>query len=903
MTVTPLLLGAIVAGLGGASAGGTSTTAAPLGELRRIVERPDEIVAQLDNGLTAIVKRHGAADVVAVRVYIKTGSIYEQQHLGCGMSHLFEHLLFGGSTTTRSEEQARQMLERLGSRANAYTTKDHTCYWIETASRFLPEAVSLLADFIIHPAFAQSEFDREWGVVQRELEMHHNDPDRQLYYLTYQNVYQVHPARFPVIGYKRAVQSLRRQDIIDYYHRMYVPDNVVVAVVGNVPPGRALAAIKQSFAGFARRPVPNVVLPAEPPQATPRKTVKYMAVPDCRVSIAWPTIRLTDPDLYALDVLSDVLSRGRLSRLVRRIVIEQRLATTISSYSYTPHWAKGIFNIQFTCWPDKLEAVFEAINAELARLKAEPVGDDELQRVKRLTIANHVFSREKAGSIAADLATSYIATGDPHFGDAYVANIQRVTGEQVRRMARKYLVDHRRNVTMILPESMRRAATQPGAAAAGGKARLRRLDNGLRVLIRANPTVGLAVVQIYFNGGLLYESAENNGISHLMARASRYGTRTSSFGQIAELTESRGIRLQAGSGRNTFFYTCKCLADDLPDALAVLADVVQNPSFPPEHVEMLKQRIIARIRRIEDNWQSDVAEFFRKVFFVHSPYRLRTIGSVEAVEALTAEDLRAFHGLRARGPEAVLAIYGDIEPEQAEALAARYFGALPGQPGPPRPVVPPEPTIEGPVAYVKKSKHLETAGIMIGYRGMRLSDIDDLYPMMVLDTITSGYEYPGGWLHEALRGTDPQTGESRDLVYAVHLVNRAWVLPGYIAVVAGCRPERVNQVVQIILEKMQQARDGRFSRQEFERAKELIIVCDALSRQSNEEQAAQACLDELYGLGYDFHDRHVERIQQVSLEQVRRVADKYLRNPVVCISTARPELVELPMEVRQYPGS
>ncbi|HUW84627.1 MAG TPA: pitrilysin family protein [Phycisphaerae bacterium] len=875
-------------------------TSAPaiMPEAQRIMDQPDEIVTELANGMVVILKRHAVAPVVAVRMYVKAGSMYEQEYLGCGMSHLFEHLLHGGSTRTRSETDARRLLDRIGSQSNAYTTNDHTCYYIETASRYLPEAVNLLADFITRPAFDPVEFDREWGVVQRELEMHENDPVRQLYYLLYQNIYQVHPARYPVIGFKACVQTLTREDIIGYYRRMYVPDNVVFAVSGDIVPSEALRVVQKEFADFTRRPVRSVVLPDEPAQATARKLIKYMDVPDCRVSLAWPTIRLTHKDLYGLDVLSDVLSRGRLSRLVRRIVIEEQLATTLDSYSYTPHWGPGLFDIEFTCEPAQLDAVIEAIEQELANVKTELVSEDELQRVKRLTIANHVYSRQKAAAVAGSLARGYMSTGDPHFDDAYVANIQGVTAEQVRQMAGKYLLDHRRNTTMVLPETTRPPQLSAASQLQDSDTRLIVLDNGLRVLIRPDPSVDLVAMQIYLNGGLLYESRADNGISNLLASAARYGTTTRSFEQIAELTESRGIEMGSGSGRNTFYFTSQCLADDLDEALPLLADMVARPAFPERYVEMLKRQVAAAIRRIDDEWSSHLVDFFHQVFF-SGPYAMRPLGSVKAVESLAPDTLKEFHARRARGDQAVLAVFGKLDPDRVAALVQQHFGDLPGGAAGP-PAAQEAGPVGAPALFVTDSKHTETAGVMVGYRGMRLTDVDDYYPMLVVDTIVGGYQYPGGWLHSALRGTDPHTGQVRDLVYAVHFVNRAWVEPGYVAAIAGCQPAKVGEVLKIILGKMDLARQGQFTMAEFELAKDLVIAADALDKQTNADLAAQACLDELYGLGYDFRRGHVERIQAVTLEQVKRVAAKYLTDPIICITTPDTEVADLPFEVRRW---
>jgi zinc protease len=265
-----------------------------LTEDRRLVDAYDERVSILSNGLTVILKVHRAAPVVSVRMYCQTGSLYEQEYLGCGMSHLFEHLLHATTTTTRTEEESRLILDQIGGNTNAFTSYDVTCYYINTGREHLTTAVGLLGDWLTHPTWPQQSFEREWGVVQRELERDADNPARQLFQLTMETMYRVHPARFPIIGYKPVVQTLKKEDIVGYHARMYVPDRMQVCIVGDIDLDETLAVVAKEFPGFARRPVPNITLPAEPEMVSPRFASKRMKVEAALLNLAWPTIPL-DP--------------------------------------------------------------------------------------------------------------------------------------------------------------------------------------------------------------------------------------------------------------------------------------------------------------------------------------------------------------------------------------------------------------------------------------------------------------------------------------------------------------------------------------------------------------------------------------------------------------------------------
>jgi zinc protease len=183
---------------------------------------------------------------------------------------------------------------------------------------------------------------------------------------------------------------------------------------------------------------------------------------------------------------------------------------------------------------------------------------------------------------------------------------------------------------------------------------------------------------------------------------------------------------------------------------------------------------------------------------------------------------------------------------------------------------------------------------------MAVTDTQDTVPMDVLDTIISGYRYPTGWLHDALRGGD------RSLVYEVHAQNLPGLSPGYFWMYAGCEPDKVDEVHRLVTEQFDKARAGAFTEEELERARSIIATTELMSSQSNSERAMQAALDELYGLGYDYRDGFAERVRAVTLDDVRRVARKYLTTPVTAVVTPAPDAVEIgiaPTEVDQLaPG-
>ena len=317
--------GAAAAAPAGASVPDASTPANPGAgssygaEKHRLVNQRDEIVSVLENGLTVIAKRV-SSPAVTVRAYVFTGGVYEGKWLGGGLSHLLEHLVAGGTTERRTEAQNRDLLQQLGNDSNAYTTTDHTAYFVNTTTDRMADAVDLVAGWMLGAKITPDEYRREYEVVQRELEMGKGEPDRVFEYLFDMTRYRVSPARVPVIGYQAVIQSLTRDEAYAYYKLAFQPNNMVFSVAGDVDPEKALAAV-QKWAGT--KPPGRVFshnIEQEPPVTSPRTSVAtFPKLGPAKLRLGYPTVSLHHPDLYALDLLAQVLGGSDSSVLVQEI--------------------------------------------------------------------------------------------------------------------------------------------------------------------------------------------------------------------------------------------------------------------------------------------------------------------------------------------------------------------------------------------------------------------------------------------------------------------------------------------------------------------------------------------------------------------------------------------------------
>ena len=849
----------------------------------------DITVVKFSNGLTLIVKPHRAAAVVAVRCYVHTGSMYEKEWLGCGLSHLCEHLVANGEadekTGTSAKKGLAQRVARIGGHRNASTSIDWTNYYISAAAGKANDCIDVVCDWMAHPEITREDFDREHGVVQRELEMGKDSPARQLYYTHAANLYGQHPAGVPTIGYPAPLRDVTYEAFIAYHKRMYVPGNMVFCVVGDVDVPAVIERVRKGFAGMEQGRVPDHSLPELPPVLQTRRVVAPMKeVKEAMELVSFQTVSMLDSDLYALDLLSTVAGEGPSSRLVLGVLRDKKLVTSVSTGSSTPPWGKGTFDISFRCKPESADQAEAAILAELKRLADEGVTDEELARAKRQKLSEHVRSNQNVDSIAGTLAYDYMMAADANFSAHYLKKVQAVTAQQVQQAAKKYLTFDRMVVTRLVPAEKFALAAAATQASQTSKATTFTMPSGLRVVLHPVKGAGLVSMALMTKGGLMLETPANNGMGSLMMNLTTKGAGDLSAEQIAAFFSQAGGSISAGCGNDVISWQASVLDDSFDKALAIFADCVLKPKFEAKELEIARPVALSNIDKIEENWQSQMTRFFRGEFFKGcGPYAMMPNGTKDVLQAATPEALKAYHAKCLKGGDSVLAIFGDVDATAAKAQVEKLFAAMPeGKAELPKTQV--RKVDAAGELHVLKTKNQQSA-VMVGLPGMTLDNMQDKFPIDVLDTIISGWSTPAGWLHEELRG--------KQLVYVVHAYNWAGFEPGAFVTYAAGQPEKAPEVVAIIKKNLAKAADYKPTEDEIAVAINAILTSELLGNQSMSSLASDAAYNELIGFGYDWSSKMEQNYRKVTPEDVLRIGQKYFKQGlVVTVTTPKPELLE-----------
>src|SRR6266704_131575 len=826
----------------------------------------------LPNGLTIIVQEDHSAPVASVQAWCVTGSIDEDQHLGAGLSHILEHMLFKG-TKTRSANQIAQSIQDVGGYINAYTSFDRTVFWIDVPKDGVATALDVLADAMMNSTLPPEEYMKEQEVIRREFAMGLDDPDRVTGLLLFATAYQRHPYHFPVIGDIEIYNQLTQDQVMQYYKTRYVPNNLTFVVVGDVDIAKVRQQLTEFFKAYPEKSLKPIFIPEEPPQLGRREVHKEFATELTHHSLAWHIPEVTNPDVPALDLLSAILGDGRSSRLYRRVREEAGLAFGISAFSYTPG-DPGLFGIDATVDPKKHEAAEELALRIVDEVKHAGVTAEELAKAKKITLSHHLGSLTTMRGQASDIGSNWLLTRNLNFSRDYLDAVQKLTLEDIKRVAATYLTENNLTVVSLNPKGSLAGKAEGAKPVAAGEIQKFDLSNGLRLLVREDPRLPLVAVGAVFRGGLLAETPQDNGITRLMAKVLLKGTKTRTAEQIANEIEAVGGSISSEAGNNSFSVSVDVMKPDVKLGVDLLSDVLLNAMFPEKAIAREKEIQIAAIQQEEEQLAAVARNIMRQALFPQHPYALRTNGSIDSVQRLTQKDLIDFRDRYVVGKNGVIFVFGDVKAAEVkqlveEALVKMKPGALAlTDAKPSMPLGKPE--------TVESRKDKAQGVLMVGFRGASLLS-PDRYALELIDEASSDL---GSRFFIRIR--DP------GWAYYVGASQMQGLVPGLFAFYLGTDPQKIEPVKTALLDEIHKLANDGLTPEELTRAKKKLIGQQEIANQSNDAFGYHCALDEIYGLGFDYYKRLEHDVNAVTLDDIKNVAEKYFRDQPYVLATVRP---------------
>lgn len=835
---------------------------------------PGTRVVTLENGLTLILREDHSAPVVSAQAWCRTGSIHEDKWLGAGLSHVLEHMLFKG-TTRRPAGKIDQEVQENGGYMNAYTSFDRTVYWINIPNTGAQVAIDILCDVVQNASLPPDELAKELDVIRREMDMNHDDPGRRASRRLFEVAFTRSHYRHTIIGYPDIFDRLKPDDIRGYYEARYAPNNITFVVVGDFDAEAAVAQIREAFAKTPARPLPPIYLPDEPRQTAPREYVEEAPIELGHLHMCWHVPDIRHPDIAALDVLAVVLGGGRSSRLFDQVREKLGLVHSVDAWIYSPG-SSGLFGMSAVLDGPRFEVARDAMMTEVERIRHEPVSEAELAKAVKQCLTATLSARKTMQGQAQDLGASWFAAQDLSFSERLLGAIKRTTTADLLRVAQAYLTPENRTLFSLLPEGASPKSAVAIALDETHPIQKFELPNGLRLLVKEDHRLPFVQCRMVFRGGVLGETAEQNGVVHLMSRLLIKGTTNRSGEQIAREIESLGGSLDTYAGYNSHGASTEVLSQDFAAGLDLLADVVLRPSFPEAELERERELQLAAIRDQRDQVLETGGRALRRGLFGACSYGLDPLGTEESVRGLDCAPLRSMHARTMTPDNAVLAVFGDVKAADVRTLVQLAFGgwekrAADG-------IATPAPAqLEG-VTHIQETRDKKQAAVLLGFRGTTYENPDRHALELIQETCSD----LGSRLFLRIR-------EQLGLAYHVGASHFYGLQPGYFAFFASTAPEAASQVEAELLKEAELLRTNGLSGDELRRAKAKLIGQRKIGRQDLGSLALTTALDELYGLGFNHHETEESAINAVTETDVLEAAQRYLRPQACVVATVLPQ--------------
>ena len=399
----------------------------------------------LPNGIRVVTERMPHVRSVAVGVWVETGSRHESDERG-GVSHLIEHLVFKGTATRSAEEIARTM-DSVGGQMDAFTTKEHTCFYVQVLDEHLGLAVDLLTDILLHPSFDGEELEREKSVVLQEIKMVEDTPDDVIHDLFAAQVWAGHPLGRPILGTRDLVTGFSRDTVAAHFVDEYLPPRLIIAVAGNVTHDEVVELFGRGFNGYQRPAGPRAPQPAI---LRPGVNIVQKTLEQVHLVMGFPGLHHSAPERYALFLLNDVIGGSMSSRLFQEVRERQGLVYSIHSGAQAFADTGTLYLYAATDAPN-FSKVLKSILKELRAVKKSGVTAEELRRAKDHLKGSLMLSLESTSSRMNRLAKHELHLGSFLTMDEMLAAIDAVRHEEVQALVSELLDEERLALTTLGP--------------------------------------------------------------------------------------------------------------------------------------------------------------------------------------------------------------------------------------------------------------------------------------------------------------------------------------------------------------------------------------------------------------------------------------------------------------------
>ena len=836
----------------------------------------------LDNGLEVCLCPTDFASIVSCQLVVKVGSIDEETSEG-GMSHVLEHMLFKGTKNYPNPGDIASLVEKAGGEMNAYTTFDHTNYYITAPKCFVGQGAEVLLDMAQCSLLDAQELSRELEVILEEIRRGEDSPQSVASKALFSQFYRETGLEHPIIGYTEVVEGFQQEQLTAFYEKWYCPNNMIFIVTGDFDPDHMWELIQSKTASFAPRSLPERRRPMAPPPSqetcAPKVVLKRGDWQELRLQCALPAPRLDDPELYAYDVCASILGDGDSARLPTSVRDDAQLVTDVDTHCFTPRYPGGAFIMGFMGRIETAQQALALMRTELATLAHTLPSMWELQRVRNVLKAHKVRAKESVEGLGRRMAFSLLTQDKLEFEDKYMAHIEEVTPQEVSDVAKTLLTHLDKGhftisavvsdqdqtlqeqdvaTALMAPHRPRNRGPQLVPTPSSRNEQVRHIDIplGHGQSLNLNFRFDDRLPMVHGNFVCPRPSLDTTpGLTHLMTTMLTKGTARHSYKNFVQECEHNCTDIQGFSNRDLVGLKFECLSEHLTSSLRMATDCLHTPLFgEQEWVRTLREHREMLVAR-KDSAATELFKLQNNMLFTPShPYGIPHMGTEETVAGLTHMDAQTLWA-QVKGPW-TLSLVGQFDLDEVVSMVQQAFQAQ----GPQSQSTPthPLPDMEQYVGF--QAMNREQTHMAVGMRAFPIGD-----PRLTcLEAATHILSGQGGRLFLDLR-------DKQSLAYSVSAMQSPQRLAGQFLVYIATAPHKTEQAYRGLKAHLERLATELPTEEEVNRAKSSMIGGQSIDMQYHHVQASQLALCQAYGLDFDHVLGFEERVNFVTAQGIRDV--------------------------------
>ncbi len=843
---------------------------------------------KLDNGQNVIIQEVHDNPIVIIDTWIKTGSINETDENN-GVAHFLEHLFFKGTSKHPAKEFDR-ILESKGAVTNAATSKDFTHYYILIPSQYFDLALDLHADMLMNPMIPRKELEKERKVVIEEIAKNNDRPYTVLYRNLINGFYKIHPYKRDVIGTKNVIETISREQILDFYNKWYTPQNMTTVIIGDVETQKALELVKTYFNKqinvSEKQQLPVYKVDKKP--SAPIENKEDMKVETGYILIGFKGAHpVCSKDSYALDVLATILGEGKSSRLYKEIKEQKRLVHSISA-SHSSMKDDSIFYISANYLTEDIERLKNSIYAEIEKLHKNQIPDDEIQKAKNIIARDTFYSRESVSNIAEEIGYTVTITNDTSYYKNYLDNINKVTSEDLKRAAKEYLDKNSAVISVILPQKegkpvLKKKETknyQAQVLSQNETTTKYKLENGAILVITQNSANDIIAMEMTSIGGNNNEKIP--GTAAVTAQTILKGTHKYTNQELSQALEENGILLSPSAKGDSFNIQIKYTKNEKDLALDILKETAKRASLDVFEIERVKTDKLNSIKNIKNTPDSLAFDEFRTAVWAGTPFGNTGKVLEKTIPQIQKTDVDEFYKNLFNAENVIITINGNVNAQEY----INYFSDLLSNTGTQRIKLTDYKYKYKPLAQnkiVKTEKDSQANWLLAGWLTDGSSNEKDWAALQIIDAILgSGMS---SRLFTNLR-------DEQGLAYQVGSSFSATVNQGVFALYIATNPDKADVAKQGLFDAVDKLKKEFVTDKELAEAKDKLLGNFVLSMETNMDKAAFINSLEVSGKDYTFLEKYPELINQVTIQDVIKTANKYFSKPYVFTAVGSKQSIE-----------